>query len=84
EEELLLVDPGSGEARPLSGELLDRYRVATVGNNDDGGPVLTAEFQQEMIEVVTPPHAGMAALEADIRAGRALADGAAQSVGARA
>jgi carboxylate-amine ligase len=48
------------------------------------GPVLTAEFQQEMIEVVTPPHSTMAALEADIVRGRAIADRAARDVGVRA
>jgi carboxylate-amine ligase len=47
------------------------------------GPVLTAEFQQEMIEVVTPPHSTLAALEADIIAGRAIAHQAAEDIGVR-
>ncbi|WP_258803174.1 carboxylate-amine ligase [Pseudarthrobacter sp. NS4] len=81
EEELLLVDPGKGEPVPMAGALLDLY----VRPMDSGsGPVLTAEFQQEMIEVVTPPHPTMASLEADIIAGRAIADRAAQDVGVRA
>lgn len=81
EEELLLVDPGTGEAVPMAAALLDLY----VRPLDSGaGPVLTAEFQQEMIEVVMPPHAGMEALLADIVAGRAIADRAAQDVGVRA
>jgi carboxylate-amine ligase len=80
EEELLLVGPGKGEPVPMAGALLDLYvRPMESGS----GPVLTAEFQQEMIEVVTPPHSTMAALEADIIAGRALADRAAQDVGVR-
>jgi glutamate---cysteine ligase / carboxylate-amine ligase len=81
EEELLLVDPGTGEAVPAAAELLGLY-VRPMDSRT--GPVLTAEFQQEMIEVVTPPHASMDALLADIIAGRAIADRAAQDVGVRA
>lgn len=80
EEELLLVDPGSGDAVPMAGALLDLY-VRPLESN--AGPVLTAEFQQEMIEVVTPPHSTMAALEADIVAGRAIAHQAGEDVGVR-
>ena len=80
EEELLLVDLGTGEAVPMAGALWDLY----VGPMDSAsGPVLTAEFQQEMIEVVTPPHSTMAALEADIIRGRTIAARAAQDVGVR-
>ena len=80
EEELLLVSPATGEAVPSAGEVLGRYKRPA----DPGSvPVLTAEFQQEMIEVVTPPHSTMAALEADIIAGRAIADAAARDVGVR-
>ncbi|TDL37325.1 carboxylate-amine ligase [Arthrobacter nitrophenolicus] len=80
EEELLLVDPGSGDAVPMAGALLDLY-VRPLESS--AGPVLTAEFQQEMIEVVTPPHSTMAALEADIVAGRAIAHQAGEDVGVR-
>jgi carboxylate-amine ligase len=81
EEELLLVDPGTGEAVPMAAELLDLY-VRPLDAR--AGPVLTAEFQLEMIEAVTPPHAGLDALLTDIVAGRAIADRAAQDVGIRA
>ncbi|SLK13944.1 carboxylate-amine ligase [Arthrobacter sp. P2b] len=80
EEELLLVDPGKGEPVPMAGALLDLY-VRPMESSS--GPVLTAEFQQEMIEVVTPPRSTMDSLEADIIAGRAIADRAAQDVGVR-
>jgi carboxylate-amine ligase len=80
EEELLLVDPGTGEAVPMAGALWDLY-VRPM--DSASGPVLTAEFQQEMIEVVTPPHSTMAALEADIIRGRAIAARAARDVGVR-
>lgn len=81
EEELLLVDPGTGEVVPMAAALWDLY-VRPM--DSASGPVLTAEFQQEMIEVVTPPHSTMAALEADIIRGRAIADRAARDVGVRA
>ena len=81
EEELLLVDPGTGEAVPMAAELLDLY-VRPLDAR--AGPVLTAEFQLEMIEAVTPPHAGLDTLLTDIVAGRAIADRAAQDVGIRA
>jgi carboxylate-amine ligase len=80
EEELLLVDHANGEAVPMAGELLNLYvRPLEAG----AGPVLTAEFQQEMIEVVTPPHATLAALGHDIVAGRAIAHQAAGDLGVR-
>ncbi|MDQ0731049.1 carboxylate-amine ligase [Arthrobacter sp. B1I2] len=80
EEELLLVDTSKGEAVPMAGELLNLYvRPLKAG----AGPVLTAEFQQEMIEVVTPPHATLDALQQDIVAGRAIAHQAAEDVGVR-
>ncbi|ADX74241.1 glutamate--cysteine ligase [Pseudarthrobacter phenanthrenivorans] len=84
EEELLLVDPDTGEAVPLAGALLEGHRPAGAPDPSAAvGPFLTAEFQQEMIEVVTPPHSAMATLEADIIAGRSLADSAAREVGVR-
>ena len=80
EEELLLVDPANGEAVPMAGALLNLYvRPLQAG----AGPVLAAEFQQEMIEVVTPPHATLARLEQDIIAGRGIARQAAGDIGVR-
>lgn len=80
EEELLLVDPANGEAVPMAGELLNLYvRPLQAG----AGPVLAAEFQQEMIEVVTPPHATLAKLERDVLAGRGIARQAAEDIGVR-
>ena len=80
EEELLLVDPANGEAVPMARELLNLYVRPLEAAS---GPVLTAEFQQEMIEVVTPPHATLAELRQDIVAGRAIAHQAAEDVGVR-
>jgi carboxylate-amine ligase len=81
EEELLLVSPATWEAVPSAGEVLAGYASRATSS---AGPALTAEFQQEMIEVVSPPHSSMAALEVDIVAGRAIADAAARRVGVRA
>jgi carboxylate-amine ligase len=80
EEELLLVDPSNGVAVPMARELLNLYVRPLEAAS---GPVLTAEFQQEMIEVVTPPHATLAELRQDIVAGRAIAHQAAEDVGVR-
>lgn len=80
EEELLLVSPSTWETVPIAGEVLARYTRPADRNS---APFLTAEFQQEMIEVVTPPHSTMAGLEADIIAGRSIADAAARTAGAR-
>lgn len=80
EEELILVDPGTGETVPMATALLDLYVRPMESSR---APVLTAEFQQEMIEVVTPPHSTLEALQSDITAGRAIADRAARDVGVR-
>ncbi|WP_244250631.1 carboxylate-amine ligase [Arthrobacter crystallopoietes] len=93
EEELLLVDPDSGQAVPRALALMDCYRQLLpelVRNNSADPPLpefkgsqLATEFQQEQIEIISRPHSSLAELAADIRAGRALADECAKEVGAR-
>ena len=80
EEELLLVDVRTGNAVPQAAAVMERYRLADAAAP---GPVLATKPQQEMIAVVTAPHSTMEALEADIVAGRTMADRAAQEVGVR-
>lgn len=80
EEELLLVHPETGAAVPRAGELLEGY---TRPASPDSLPYLTAEFQQEMIEVVSPPQSTMAGLEAGVIAGRAIADAEARKLDLR-
>ncbi|MET1085937.1 MAG: glutamate--cysteine ligase [Arthrobacter sp.] len=80
EEELLLVSAETGDAVPMAAGLLEGY---TRPSGPGGGPFLIAEFQQEMIEVVTPPHSTMAGLEADVTAGRAMADAEARKIAIR-
>ncbi|MFF2050110.1 glutamate--cysteine ligase [Leifsonia sp. NPDC058194] len=77
EEELLLVD-ARGAASPVAPLALADAPDA------GGGPAVSAEIQQEMIETQTRPCETMTALLADIVAGRELADRLARPHGARA
>lgn len=79
EEELLIVDPESGELLPLADELVAAQR----GSEPTATNRLTTEFQLEQIEAVTRPHSRLADLTEDVRDGRLRADTAARTVGAR-
>ncbi|XAS67140.1 glutamate--cysteine ligase [Micrococcaceae bacterium Sec5.7] len=83
EEELLIVDPASGRPLALAGRLLAISSSPGSTSSADGGPVLTAEFKQEQIEVQTSPCSSLDGLLEEIRRGRAAADAAARAVGAR-
>jgi carboxylate-amine ligase len=82
EEELLLVDPATGAAAPVVGELLKRtggrHRPA------ESGVGLAHELKQEQIEAITGVHTRLADLGRQIREGRELADGLARDIGFRA
>lgn len=80
EEEILLVDGVEGLPVPASCAVLAECARRA---GDDGGPRPAAELQQEMLEVVTPPHETLAGLQADVVAGRVLPDRGARAVGAR-
>ena len=96
EEELLIVDPESGEPLALADALLAGKRVAADdfpgdpevnhagkhGEHDDGMG-LSAELKLEQIETQTRPCLDYESLLVQIRAGRTLADQAAQKHGAR-
>lgn len=77
EEELLLVDARGMAVAVAPALLADAPPVAD-------GPSVSAEFQQEMIEIQTRPFLAASDLLLDIVAGRELADGLAQRHGARA
>jgi carboxylate-amine ligase len=77
EEELLLVDE-RGVAAPVAPLALADAPVVL------GGPQVSAEIQQEMIETQTSPLLRTSDLFAEIVAGRALADSLARPHGARA
>ncbi|WAZ19327.1 glutamate--cysteine ligase [Streptomyces cinnabarinus] len=55
EEELLLVDPESGEARPLSAAILAR----AARDNADGKDLFEKELHEQMLEYATAPQSDM-------------------------
>ncbi|MFE1440235.1 glutamate--cysteine ligase [Streptomyces sp. NPDC058739] len=61
EEELLLVDPESGEPRSMSAAVLAR-----AGRGDDGEQVFERELHDQMVEFATHPQEDMDALRAEI------------------
>src|SRR4051795_9112201 len=81
EEEFLLVDPATGQPAPVA-ELALRQRTSRP--KPGSGPDLTPEVQQEQLEAVSPICSTFEELTSAICQGRALADQAARSVGARA
>ncbi|MDQ0849684.1 carboxylate-amine ligase [Arthrobacter sp. B3I9] len=81
EEEFLLVDPATGHPAPVA-ELALQYAADRA--KPGAGSTLTPEVQQEQLEAVGPVCSTLQEVAAAIRAGRALADEAARSVGARA
>lgn len=96
EEELLIVDPVSGEPLALADALLtgrklaaddapDKPRIPDPHDPeiDDDGTALTAELKLEQIETQTRPCLEYSELLQQIRQGRALADRAAKKHGAR-
>jgi len=97
EEELLIVDPDSGEPLALADALLAGRKLAAddapdkprllqkhgTATADDDEMGLSAELKLEQIETQTRPCLDGAELLRQIRAGRAMADEAAQRQGAR-
>ncbi|WP_205834518.1 YbdK family carboxylate-amine ligase [Crystallibacter degradans] len=82
EEELLLVDPGSGMAVPVARQVMDLYaRSGVAGMAPEAG---VRAFVQEQIETATAVHTTLHGLAEDILAGRARADVLAPQVEATA
>ena len=81
EEELLIVDPGTGSPMALAGALMSRLNPGKVTGHDDAG--FSFELKLEQIETQTVPCLDHAGLLHEIRRGRALADQAARQHGAR-
>lgn len=78
EEELLLVDDTALVPLPLGWQLAERH-----GTRAETGHELTAELQQEQLEVVNPPQLTLDEQVSTIRSGRAWADACASQVGGR-
>ena len=91
EEELLLVDPTSGEPLSVAGAVLTQaeraFRVspAAVDHSDGEGPggTLERELQQEQLEIDTRPRTDLGELGVELVEWRRRADTAARAVGAR-
>jgi carboxylate-amine ligase len=81
EEEFLLVDSHSGQPVPVAEGSFSHY---TRPAEEAHGPTLTLEVQQEQLEAVGPVCSTLQEMASAIREGRALADEAARSMGARA
>lgn len=82
EEELLIVNPVSGEPMPLAHAVLAQVEGAAGPRPPFVGD-LQHEFKQEQVETTTKPCRSFEDLETGIRHGRRLVDDAARSVGAR-
>ncbi|MFD4575466.1 glutamate--cysteine ligase [Streptomyces sp. NPDC058417] len=83
EEELLLVDPETGEPRALSAAVLARATRERDGRGeeDDGPDVFEGELHAQMLEFATHPQSGMDELAAEIVRIRAEAAGHAKETG---
>ena len=78
EEELLLIEESSLALTPVGQYVGDHHEEPTAT-----GHRLSAEFQQEQLEVINPPCTTLDEQLASIRTGRTLADTAARAVGGR-
>jgi len=78
EEELLLIDAGTGQPLPAGD-----WAAALQDDTTPTGHQVTEELLEEQLEVVSPPQTTLAGQLAAIRAGRGLAEQAAARVGGR-
>lgn len=84
EEELLLVEPGTGRALPVAGDVLEH---AKAWPDDEvrgwGGELIESELQQQQLEIHTRPLTDLDELDEELRAARRTADQVARAAGAR-
>jgi glutamate---cysteine ligase / carboxylate-amine ligase len=80
EEELLIVEPTTGEAMALASLLLEGALAAPAPL---AGDRIQHELQEQQIEIDSRPHLSLGALADDLRQWRAAADRAARLTGAR-
>lgn len=91
EEELLLVEPGSGRPLSVAGSVLrrsdspeQRRKVGLPEQEGEGpGGHVTAEMQQQQVETDTPPRTSLDDLEKDLALWRELAIRSARDSGAQ-
>jgi glutamate---cysteine ligase / carboxylate-amine ligase len=91
EEELLVVDAGSGQPSTAADRVIRRapWRLERVGgeetlrSEDEPGGHVGHELQQQQLEIDTPPRTALADLERDLRAWRSAAAASAAEQGTR-
>lgn len=83
EEELLIVESGSGRALSMATQVLRQAEEVAEGGTDEPGGGLEKELQQQQVETGTRPHTDLDALGEDIRACRRMAIDAARATGAQ-
>lgn len=83
EEELLIVESGSGRALSMATQVLRQAEEVAEGGTDEPGGGLEKELQQQQLETGTRPHTDLDALGEDIRACRRMAIDAARATGAQ-
>jgi len=84
EEELLIVESGSGRALSLASQVLRTAAERADDGMDDGSAgALEKELQRQQIETGTAPHTELTALGEDVRARRRTAIDAARHSGAQ-
>ena len=87
EEELMLVDPASGQARAVAGAVIRAAEEAAAASSPEGGSrgepseALEFEFKLEQLETGTRPCASLEELGREVRRCRSLAADAARRVG---
>jgi glutamate---cysteine ligase / carboxylate-amine ligase len=82
EEELLLVDPDTGQSRAISPRVLHEHRVSPAARRDEAHTDLDPELQQHMVETRTEPDRELKRIGDQVIAGRRTAFDAATSAGA--
>jgi len=90
EEELLIVDAGTGHPLALSERVMDRAparlreaeNVASAGRDGAPGGSVSLELQQQQVEIDTPPRTRLEDLVTDLRAWRTATGEAASEFGA--
>ena len=82
EEELLLVDPETGELRALSQRVLREHRTSPAAARDEAHTDLEEELLQHMVETRTEPETDLDKIGEQLRAARRTAIDAASAAGA--
>ena len=83
EEELLLVEPETGQPRAVAGTVLQEARRAAADQASDAAASLELELQQQQLETNSQPCHSLSDLHRELRRCRAVAAAAAAKAGAQ-